>query len=128
MPRDFNRADRVADAIQRELAELLRSEIRDPRLEMVNITAVEVSRDMSAARVYVNFIIAKDEREKDEAIDALNKAAGFLRTRLARLIRLRVVPGLRFFYDGSGERGRRLSALIDDAVSQDRARHQDGGE
>jgi ribosome-binding factor A len=122
MPRDFSRADRVADAVQRELAKLLRDEMRDPRVGMVNITAVEVSKDMSSARVYVNFVTGKSQDEAQESIAVLNGAAGFLRTQLAKQIRLRIVPRMKFYFDGSGERGQHLSALIDYAVSRDRSR------
>ena len=125
MPKEYSRAERVADAIQRELAELIRDEMRDPRVSLVNITAVDVSRDMSIAKVYVNFVAGKSETEAADAVDALNHAAGFLRTLLAKVIRLRMVPRLRFYYDASGERGQRLSALIDYAISQDRERHLD---
>lgn len=126
MPKEYSRADRVADAIQQELAQLLRDEMRDPRIGMVNITAVEVSRDMSMAKAYVNFVAPKNDQEAAEAVDVLNHASGFLRTLLSKVLRLRMVPKLRFYYDASGERGQRLSALIDYAVSQDRAMHGDG--
>ena len=125
MPKDYSRTDRISDAVQRELAELIRDEMRDPRLGMVNITAVEVSRDLSAAKVFVNFVIAKTEAEADQAVAVLNHAGGFLRTQLAKVIRTRTVPKLRFIYDGSGERGQKMSALIDYALSQDRAQHSD---
>lgn len=128
MPKEYSRADRVADAIQRELAQLIRDEMRDPRIGLVNITAVDVSRDMSMAKVYVNFVAPKDDAEATEAIGVFNHAAGFLRTLLSKVLSLRMVPKLRFYYDASGERGQKLSALIDYAVSQDRSRHGDGDE
>jgi ribosome-binding factor A len=127
MPKDYSRTERVADALQRELAQLIRDEMRDPRLGIVNITAVEVSRDLAAARVFVNFVEGKDSTQATEAVAVLNHAVGFLRSQLSKVIRLRIVPSLKFFYDGSGERAQHLSALIDKAVSQDRARH-DGEE
>ncbi|MGD9661395.1 MAG: 30S ribosome-binding factor RbfA [Porticoccaceae bacterium] len=123
MPKEYSRSDRVADAIQRELAQLVRDEMRDPRVTMLNITAVDVSRDMSAAKVYVNFVAPKSDEESAEAVAALNHAAGFLRTHLSKILSLRMVPTLRFFYDGSGERGQALSALIDFALSQDKVKH-----
>lgn len=124
-PKDFSRTERVGDALQRELAELVRDQMRDPRVGMLNITGVEVGRDLAHAKVYVNFVIDKQDDERDQAMAALNGAAGFLRTQLARTMRLRTVPRLRFIFDGSGEHGRRLSALIDYAVARDRDRGED---
>lgn len=123
MPRDFSRSDRIADALQQELVELIRDEMRDPRISMVNITAVEVSRDLAVARVFVNFVVAKPEEEALRAIDTLNGAAGFLRTQLARRMRLRTVPKPHFYYDTSGEHGQKLSALIDLAINADKTKH-----
>ena len=119
MPREFKRSDRVADAVQRELADLIRSEIRDPRLAMINVTGVDVTRDLAEAKVFVNFIEQLDDKEHDERTAVLNKAAGFIRSKLMRRMRLRATPKLTFFYDATGERGRKLSALIDYAVAQD---------
>ncbi|PCH50818.1 MAG: ribosome-binding factor A [Cellvibrionales bacterium] len=119
MPREFKRSDRVADAVQRELADLIRSEIRDPRLAMINVTGVDVTRDLAEAKVFVNFIEQLDDKEHDERTAVLNKAAGFIRSQLMRRMRLRATPKLTFFYDATGERGRKLSALIDYAVAQD---------
>ena len=125
MPREFARNDRVADALQRELAQLIRDEVRDPRLGMVNITAVEVSRDLSSAKVFINLVGAESADESREAADVLNGAAGFLRTLLAKRMLLRVAPKLRFIFDFSGRRAQELSALIDYAVNRDKARHTD---
>lgn len=122
MPKEFSRTDRVADALQRELAQLIRDEMSDPRLGIVNITMVEVSRDLSQGKVYVNFVVPKEEADAAAAIEVLNNSAGFLRAQVAKSIRMRSIPKLRFYYDGSGERGQKLSALIDLAVSQDRSR------
>lgn len=122
MPKDYSRTDRVGDAIQRELAQLVRDELRDPRLGMVNLTGVEVSKDLTSARVYVNFIDNKSHDEASQAVAVLNNASGFLRTQLAKVIRLRIVPRMKFYFDGSGERGQHLSALIDYAIAKDRSK------
>lgn len=125
MPREFKRSDRVADALQRELAELLRTELNDPRVGMVNITGVEVSGDLSTAKVFVTFVGSQEVAQREGALGALNGAAGFLRGRLGDLIRLRSIPRLRFIFDASGDRGQKLSALIDLALASDSNRRMD---
>jgi len=115
MPKDFPRARRIADQIQRELSEIIRMEIKDPRVGMVTITDVEVTRDNEHAKVF--FTVLGDPAQQEAASRALSHAAGFLRTELAQRLQLRTVPQLRFDYDVSVERGVRLSNLIDEAVS-----------
>jgi ribosome-binding factor A len=124
MPREFTRSDRVSDAIQRLLSQIIPQEIGDPRVGMVNINDVTVTRDMAYAKVYVTFVGA-DEARSQEAVAVLNKAAGFLRTFLARELSMRTVPKLQFIFDKTSIRGQELSALIDKAVARDRARRQD---
>lgn len=115
MPSDYPRSHRVADFIQRELSGLIRTELKDPRLSpMMTIASVEVSRDLSVAKIYFSVFDA-DEREPTE--QALSSAAGFLRKQLARRMNTRSVPQLRFYYDDSAERGAQMSALIADAVA-----------
>ena len=113
MPRGFSRATRLADQIQRDLADLIRLEVRDPRVGLVTITTVEVTRDLSHARVFVTSL---SETAAAESVKALTHAAGFLRSRLAQTLKLRTIPELHFVYDASVERGVRLSKLIDEAV------------
>ena len=113
MPRDFSRSSRIADQIQRDLSEAIRTELKDPRVGMVTITAVEVSRDLSHARVFVTSLAGAEAME--ESLRALRHAAGFLRSRLAHTLSARTVPELQFVYDESVERGIRLSRLIDEA-------------
>jgi ribosome-binding factor A len=117
MPRDYSRAARLADQIQRDLSELIRLEVKDPRVGMVTITGVEVSRDLSHARVYVSSLAGEEAMQ--DSLRALQHAAGFLRSRLAHALTSRTVPALQFVYDASVERGARLSRLIDDALKQD---------
>ncbi len=125
MARDFKRTDRLGDAIQRILAQLLQFEVRDPRIGMVNINDVNVSRDLSIARVYVTFVGKESDEECAEAEEALNKAAGFLRSQLAKELDIRTTPRLHFIYDATSVRGQKLSNLIDKAMREDRAASDD---
>lgn len=112
MPRDFNRHERVAGSLRRELAVLIDRELKDPRLSSVTVSDVEVSRDISHARVFVN---TRSVDDASETLDALNHAAGFLRAKVGSVLRMRSVPELKFFYDDSIERGSHLDALIEKA-------------
>ncbi len=118
MPKEYPRARRVGEQIQRELAELVRSELKDPRVGMVTIMDVEVSADLAHAKVYVSSL--EPEEDLDAAVAALNHAAGFLRGRLGRRLHIRTVPELRFLRDDSVERGVRLTHLIDEVVAKER--------
>jgi ribosome-binding factor A len=111
---------RIADQIQRELAELVRTELRDPRIGMVTLTGVEVSRDQSHAKVF--YTVLGPEGAAREAGEGLRRAAGFLRSELAHRLTTRSVPELHFEHDESVERGVRLSKLIDEAVKPTPAR------
>ena len=122
MPREFTRAERVSDAIQQEVSVLICDSIRDPRVGMVSVTDVEVSRDLAYAKVHVTFVGEKSEEEIKGAIRALNGAAGYLRKLLASSIKMRKTPQLTFLFDESGRRGQQLSALIDYAVSSEKNR------
>jgi ribosome-binding factor A len=104
------RPQKVADLIQRELSELLRREVRDPRVGMVTLTNVDVSPDFSHAKVLFTCL---DVAHVKEAGSGLRRAAGFLRSQLARRLKLYATPELRFEYDESIERGDRLHRLID---------------
>ena len=123
MPRTSNRLGRISDQLKQELALLIQNEMRDPRLGMVSVLDVKVSKDLSHADVFITVLNAK----ADEAVAALNNAAGFLRSLLAKNLNLRVTPRLKFVFDESVERGRKLSSLIDEAVAQD-ARHDHSDE
>lgn len=116
MPKEYSRSQRMAEQIRRELSEVVREEIKDPRVNWVSFTAVKVSRDLSNAVVY--FTLMDDEHHQD-AQHALNNAAGFLRRHLSSRIRSRIVPSLKFFYDASLERGSSMDALIAKARSTD---------
>ena len=119
MPREFTRAERVSDAVQQELAVLIRDNVRDPRVGMLSVTDVEISRDLAYAKVFVSFVGERSQNDIDAALEALNGASGYLRKLLAGSIKLRITPKLQFSYDESGRRGQHLSALIDLAVSKE---------
>ncbi len=124
MPREFFRSDRVADAIQRSLAQIIQQEVRDPRLGMVNINSVNVVRDLSVAKVYVTVVGANSEKEHQDAVDVLNKASSYLRNLVSRELTMRSTPRLDFHYDKVAIQGQALSALIDRAVAEDLAHHE----
>jgi ribosome-binding factor A len=111
--RSTGRPQKLGDLIQRELSELIARELRDPRVGMITITAVDVSPDISHAKVLYTTL---DAAHVEEAGKGLQRAAGFLRSQLARRIKLYTTPQLRFEYDESVERGDRLSRLIDAAM------------
>lgn len=110
MKRTQGRPQKLGDQIQRELSQLLQRELRDPRIGMVTITAVDVSPDLSHAKIFFTML---GQEHLEETTKGLQRAAGFLRTQLARRIKIYTTPELRFQYDESVERGDRLSRLID---------------
>jgi len=124
MPREFFRSDRVSDAIQRLLGQIIPQEVRDPRVGMVNINQVTVSRDMAYAKVYVTFV-GDDETASLQAASILNKASGFLRGFVAKELDMRSVPKLQFIYDKTAIRGQEISSLIDRALAEDKLHPQD---
>jgi ribosome-binding factor A len=112
MAKDFSRSDRVAEQMQRELADLLQFEVKDPRVGMVTVTEVEVTGDMAHAKIYYS---AKQGTQ--DLQQGLEKSAGFLRTQLAKRMLLRTVPQLHFVYDASIDRGMKMAQLIDEALA-----------
>jgi ribosome-binding factor A len=122
MPKDYSRALRIADQIQRELADLIRNELKDPRVGMLTLTGVEVSPDYAHAKVFYTSL--RSESDNFLISNGLEHAAGFLRSQLSHRLKLRVVPQLHFVYDSSIERGVRLSQLIDEAVAREGSSHE----
>ncbi|HCX34365.1 MAG TPA: 30S ribosome-binding factor RbfA [Rhodocyclaceae bacterium] len=118
MERRTLRPRRVAEQIRRELATLLREEVKDPRVRLVTLTGVEVTADYAHATVY--FTALSPAESIGEVAAGLEHASGYLRHELGRRIRLHNLPELHFAHDESVERGVRLSRLIDEAVSADR--------
>ena len=137
MPREFSRGRRVADHIQKELAVLIQQEVKDPRLGLVTINEVKVSRDLGFADVYFTSFSsdtfrANDSLDEDEVEDAereernslspaevLENAAGFLRSRLAKSLSTRTTPKLRFHYDHTIEQGAKMTQAIKKAIEGD---------
>lgn len=117
MRTESNRPRRVAGLLQKELAPLIQQELSDPRVHDITVTAVEVSRDLASARVYVT---GHADQDMKEMVAVLNKAKSFLKRQLRGRLELRGVPDLRFVHDESVERGANLSALIDKARADDR--------
>jgi ribosome-binding factor A len=114
MPREFGRHQRLGAQIMRTLSELLRYEVKDPRLQDVSLTTVDLSRDLGVAKVYFSLLSPDDDAEQAQA--GLEKAAGFLRGKLGGALKVRHVPELRFVHDDSAEHGMKISKLIDGAL------------
>ncbi len=122
MPREFNRSQRMAEQIRRELAEIVRDELNDPRMGLCSFTAVKLSRDLSNAVVFCSVL---DKSLCEETIETLNHATGFIRSQIASRIRARTVPVLKFVNDDSAERGEAMDELIKEAIKQDEQHHND---
>ena len=117
MPKDYSRTRRVGEQIQREMAQLVQQEIKDPRLGLVTISAVKLSKDMSHANIF--FTILNDEQSVEETLKILDGASGFLRHELAKRMQLRIVPHVHFKYDESIAYGNELSSLINKAMGME---------
>lgn len=120
LPKDFPRSRRIAEQVQRELSDIIRLELKDPRVGMITLTEVEMTPDNAHARVY--FTLLGDASRIEEAQTGLQHAAGYLRRELAHRLKIRIVPQLHFEYDASVERGIRLYKLIETAVADDARR------
>jgi ribosome-binding factor A len=129
MAREFKRTDRVAEQLQRELAQIIQLEIKDPRVGMVTVCAVDLSRDLHYATVYVTFLGIEETIDATQsAIDVLNEAAGFIRIQIGKRMRMRAVPHVKFLFDESISRGRDLSSLISKARGTDSTGQTDSDE
>jgi len=119
MAREYARTDRVGQQIQKEIAVILMRDIKDPRLSMTTVSAVEVTRDLAYAKVFVTFF--NDDADKIKAsLEVLAEAEGYIRSLLGKRLRARIMPHLRFIYDSSMSEGVRMSALVDQAVASDK--------
>ena len=122
MPKEFSRSSRVVEQIKRELAELIRLELKDPRVKFVTINDVEITPDYAHAKVFFT-VLESDKRAEIEA--GLVRGAGFLRRELGKRVRIHTLPQLHFVYDASVEQGARMSKLIDEAVRSDQHQNDD---
>ncbi len=127
MPREFTRSERMAEQLRRELADIVKDEIKDPRLGFFSFTEVRMSRDLSHAVVYTSVLEIEDQAENhaernqlQETVDVLNRAAGFIRKQIARRIQARIVPTLKFVADDSAARGSEMDIMIRDALDSDK--------
>jgi len=130
MAREFNRSRRVEEQIQRSLSEIMRTQLRDPRVAGVVITEVRASRDLGVAWVTYSLLGTEERPSAEKLVEVqagLDRAAGFLRSQLARELETRTVPDLRFSFDAAIQRGRDLERLIETAVAEDRTGSRTSG-
>lgn len=127
MARDYARTDRVGQQIQKEVAMIIQREVKDPRLGMVTVNAVEITRDLAYAKVFVTFFTLEGQ-SAEESVAILNEAASYIRTLLAKRIKARIMPELRFVFDKSMIEGVRMSNLVNEAVAEDERRSNDSSE
>ena len=120
MAKEYSRAQRVADHLQRELATLIQREVRDPRVGMINITGVNVSRDLGYAKVYYTVLGCDSIEDARDSTEVLNKAAGFLRSQMSRGSSMRRLPQLKFYFYSSVGQGRHMEDLLRRAADADR--------
>jgi ribosome-binding factor A len=125
MAREFSRTDRVAQQIHKEVASILQQEFkhREPEVGMITVSGAEVSRDLSHAKVFITFY-GSDEDKIQRDLEKLIDAKGFVRGILGKRIRMRNVPAIHFFRDTSIVEGARISALVNDAIASDKAKHK----
>ncbi|MCL1159650.1 30S ribosome-binding factor RbfA [Shewanella inventionis] len=123
MAKEFSRTRRIAQQLQQELAMVLQRDMKDPRIGFVTVNDVDVSRDLSYAKVFVTFF-EEDIELVQQKVDALSAAAPYIRTLVAGRMKLRVMPELRFVYDSSLVEGMRMSNLVTQVINKDKAKQQ----
>lgn len=119
MPKEYPRSERLASQIQRELAMLVHGSLKDPGLAAPSILEVQVSKDLAYARVYFSVL---DPDNATDCLEALNRASGFLQREIGKSLKTRITPRLSFIYDDTDIRGHKMSALIDNAVANDKVK------
>lgn len=127
MAQEFSRTERVRHQLQREIAMILQREIKDPRVSMVTVSDVEVSRDLAYAKVFVTFFQDDPEQIK-QALKVLNEASGFIRSLLGKRIKARIVPQLKFQHDASLNEGIRMGKLVAEARERDKKNSENSGD
>ena len=128
MAKEFSRTQRVSQEMQKEIAIILQREVKDPRIGMVTVSGVEVSRDLAYAKVFVTFLNDSDPNAVRVGLKALHEASGFIRMLIGKAMRLRVVPELTFAYDNSLVEGMRMSNLVTRVVKNDEERRSASGD
>ena len=126
MSREFKRSDRVAQELKKEVAVILQREVKDPRIGMVTVSDVEVSRYLAYAKIFVTFLFDNDQEAINQGMKGLEKASPYIRSLVGKAMRLRIVPELRFIYDESLVEGMRMSNLVSNVIREDEAKHKEG--
>ncbi|WP_354624643.1 30S ribosome-binding factor RbfA [Psychromonas sp. MME2] len=126
MAKEFSRTSRVAQQVQKELARILQQEVKDPRIGMVTISGVEITRDLAYAKVFVTFLTI-GEQTNEESLKGLNAASGYIRRLLGKAMQLRIVPEVRFCFDETLTEGLRISELVSGAVKKDKEKIVESG-
>ena len=125
MSREFKRSDRVAQELKKEVAVILQREVKDPPIGMVTVSDVEVSRDLAYAKIFVTFLFDNDQEAINQGMKGLEKASPYIRSLVGKVMRLRIVPELRFIYDESLVEGMRMSNLVSNVIREDEAKHKE---
>ena len=126
MSREFKRSDRVSQELKKEVAVILQREVKYPRIGMVTVSDVEVSRDLAYAKIFVTFLFDNDQEAINQGMKGLEKASPYIRSLVGKAMRLRIVPELRFIYDESLVEGMRMSNLVSNVIREDEAKHKEG--
>lgn len=126
MAREFSRSRRVGQELQKEIALILQREIKDDRLRLITVSGVELSKDLSSAKVFVTFL-DNDPENITQGMKVLKDASGFIRSLVGKAMRLRITPELRFTYDQSLVEGMRISTLVSSTIAEDERRSQEFG-
>lgn len=127
MAKEYSRSQRVSQQVQKEIALILQREIRDPRIGMVTVSGVDVSRDLAFAKIFVTFFTVGDQTP-ESALEALTESTSYIRSLLAKAMRLRITPNITFCFDQSLTEGMRISNLVTKAVKTDETRRGDTDE
>lgn len=126
MAKEYSRTSRVSQQVQKELARILQQEVKDPRIGMVTISGVDITRDLAYAKVFVTFLTI-GEQTNEESLEGLNAASGYIRRLLGKAMRLRIVPEVRFCFDETLTEGLRISEMVSSAVKVDKTKFDESG-